>query len=483
MTHPENVPTPDAEQTFQRQHRLRWPSDRLQALRLSLCLLLLTLAGVGILSCVACQHHAQRIDTPRALPQRETPRAAPRPAQINEHPGPALASINGEPRIRVRVQAASNALTLGNPNGSHIILAPPPEFAETVQAHRYAAPITISHSAQGFTITDGQRRTVRWDLPHLIARADPGEVLQLGDRQYPHELVIHWRSDGNGSPAGRVDAINHVPMETYLAGVIEHELYPQWGLEAYRAQCIAARSYAFWEMKKNARRHFDLESTTASQVYGGRASNPTALQAVQSTRGMVVVFDRHVVPCFYSSTSAGVGADAHTTFDDFPAYPPLTGKVHGNWSRQSTSYSWTLSRNTNHLSHRIAAWGRGREHPVAGLQQLRQIEVAQTNSVGYPIQFTLHDARGGAYAIRASDFRLACNYTHPAVPDITRQNRLKSTFVQINVTGQSVTFQGRGFGHGVGLCQWSAQAMSQAGHTGEAILHFFYPHTSIQRAY
>ena len=109
-----------------------------------------------------------------------------------------------------------------------------------------------------------------------------------------------------------VDAVNSLPLDSYLRGVVPDESPPSWPLEALKAQAVAARTYAVATMKPAAT--FDLYPDTRSQVYGGVAAEVASTnQAVAETRGEVVTYDGQPVVTYFFSTSGGRTEDVENT--------------------------------------------------------------------------------------------------------------------------------------------------------------------------
>lgn len=403
------------------------------------------------------------------------------------YPGPLLTQVTREPAIRVRVQAdvpvlailptagtASDAVRISGPTGSG------------AKVYRYRLPLSVNRINRAWVIRDGAGQSVRWQLAELLIECDDGGTMRVGEANYPDRLTLTPRFDERGQEVGRFDVVNHVPLETYLPGVIERELYANWPEETFRAQAVAARSYALWEMTIATGRHYDLESTTASQVYGGQGSNPTALRAVKDTHGQVLAYGGRVLPAFFASSTGGLGQDALIAFPNrIEDLPPLHGREHGAWDRASPSYRWgPVTRDTATLSKRIAAWGKRQNHPAARLGTLARIEVGARNRVGRPSQFTLTDTAGQRIAIGCEMFRNACNFTREGEIPLANTQKLLSSQVDVAVIGAGVQFtNGRGHGHGVGMSQWGAQAMAEAGHGYVAILKFYYPGAELRKVY
>ncbi len=102
--------------------------------------------------------------------------------------------------------------------------------------------------------------------------------------------------------------INDLALEDYLKGVVPAEMPSKWNAEALKAQAIAARSYAVATRNagKHASKGFDLVATTADQAYGGAsAEKETTSNAVDDTRGIVLVQNKKVIPTYYHSSSGG----------------------------------------------------------------------------------------------------------------------------------------------------------------------------------
>lgn len=402
------------------------------------------------------------------------------------YPGPLLSSVSREPAIRVRIAQSTPQVTLGTTLASSQGLRVTGPRQSGAKVYRYAAPLSVTRMDGAWVLRDASGRVLRWRLPQLLIECDDGGPIKFTDRSYPRRLVLVPDLDDAGRETGQIDVVNHVPLETYLPGVIERELYPSWHAQAFRAQAVAARSYALWEMTVASHRHFDLESSTASQAYIGQGTNSTALQAVLDTRGQVLAYAGRVVPAFYSSSTGGLGQDAVIAFPNrVEDIAPLRARVHGGWDQASTTYRWgPINRSTTMLSSRIAAWGAKWNDPVAKMGTLQSVRVSQSNRVGRPAEFELTDTAGRSFRLQCEQFRNACNFAGPNQAPITKNERLLSSHVDVAVSGATTRFStGRGYGHGVGMSQWGAQAMAKAGHTYTQILGFYYPDSTVQQAY
>ncbi len=418
--------------------------------------------------------------TPRqdASPVPDTPAANARPGAsppaIGPRPGPALSSIAREPTIRVRVAANQAQADIHGPGDLHV--SPAPNVAPRI----FTPPLRITRQQTNWILRDARGQTLAWAVPTLRVSHASDAPLSVGRTAYPGQLVVVPAADER-----RLHVVNHLPLEQYLPGVVYRELYPNWSPAAFRAQAIAARSYALWEMTLQPHRAWDLESTTASQAYAGSTDHANANAAVAATRGMVLAYGGRVVPAFYNSTSGPIAQDAIVAFPNrAPNIPPLVGGPRGEWDRTSPHYRWQVTRTKQDLAARLAAWGRANRHPIAGLSGVNRINISRrTRSGPRPAAFLITDVNRGFHELPAESFRQAANHPAPGLGPVSRQQRLKSSFVTIQVNPTSITFAGHGFGHGVGMSQFGAQALAVQGHDHPAILRFYYPGSEIKRVY
>lgn len=105
---------------------------------------------------------------------------------------------------------------------------------------------------------------------------------------------------------GELVVINDLPLEDYILGVVPSEMPSKWSYEALKAQAIAARSYAIANRGKRASRGYDLKDTPEDQAYGGASSETYSTnKAVIETKGIVVTYNRKVIPAYYSASAGG----------------------------------------------------------------------------------------------------------------------------------------------------------------------------------
>ncbi len=396
---------------------------------------------------------------------------------VADHPPSPPVELGQEPQLRIRIARGRGELTVDGQRGGAVLVQPHPDRS----AHsplRFDGGADIQRRQGAFIIQPtGGGQAFRWRLDALDVHSRE-DALGLDGAGFPGRLVLVATGEET------FDVVNHVGIETYLPGVLASELYSHWHIEAYRAQAIAARSYALVMAERRRRLHYDLENTQASQVYAGATANARALEAARDTRGLVLSYDGLIVPAYYSSCTGPLGQDAALVFSNERDIPPLRGRDHRPWSDDSPHRLWgPVQRPIEGFSRRIAAWGRSVGHAVAAMDTLEQVEVIRRSHAGRAAAFRLTDRRGRSYELHAEQLRLAANHADASLPSLSAAQRLRSGDVEVRLEGPFVRIRGRGFGHGVGMSQHGAQSMARQGQGYQQILNQYYPQARIVRAY
>lgn len=357
--------------------------------------------------------------------------------------------------------------------------------AETGRGLVMRGPVTVTRQGHQWRVTDDAIDTPRvFTSRHMSVQPLGFDVatVALEQRNFNGGLRIVSRPDID---AGAFDIVNELPMEQYLPGVLARELFSHWHPETFAAQAVAARSFACYEHLHNRdRRHFDVEDTVRSQAYIGAVDLKSAHEAVQRTGGLVLGYDRWLVPGYYSSCCGGSAAAAVDVMGSNPAnaLAPLAGRTEPDVCTDAPIYDWTIERQRDVLSRRIAAWGEAQKiDRLAALGTLASIEPSRRRDSGRPIEYRLTDDFGRAVLLSAPRLRYAANYRDEQIKPYDAS--LGSSFVTARIDEHIVRFEGRGFGHGVGLCQYGAQTLAKQGRGYLDILHWYYPGVSIVKAY
>ena len=311
----------------------------------------------------------------------------------------------------------------------------------------------------------------------IVISPDDPNIFNLNGNDYRGKLKLIVNPDGN-----TFDAINLVPPEPYLAGVVGAEMPDYWEPEALKAQAIAARTYCFYVKKRfGTNREWDMKQTAAHQVYRGvSAESLQVWQAVNETKGQVVSCKQSegpvdIFPSYYSSTCGGHTENSKNVFGD--SYETLIGVPcpYCQDVAKPKFFFWPMIQfEKAYITERLLQ----RYPQLEQLGKIAEIVIADRTDFGEFARLTrikLIGSTGKSDSLRAEDFRLAIDPTG---------RKLRSTICQIvELSDKWAFFSGRGWGHGVGMCQCGAQGMARKGKNAQQILSYYYPGSQIISIY
>jgi stage II sporulation protein D len=340
-----------------------------------------------------------------------------------------------------------------------------------------------------------------WLEPVPGSRPDPAGVFQLQQRRYPGRLRLLVSG-------GKLQAINHVPLETYLPSVVGSEMPASWPQEALRAQAVAARTYALRQLKPAAA--YDLKATVSSQVYKGlEAETASTRKAVASTRGQVLMFGSNLANTVFHSSSGGL---TENSGDIWQQQLPYLVSV-PDFDHDSPVHQWQEQLPADRLRQAFAetggvyridvlattATGRVRQARVVGPRGTLVVTGPQLRSrLGLrstQVRFQVLDAQP---ALAQSPPLPPAPMGIPIVPSEGATPRMPIPVVRSagaaagpaanSLAGgrarpepqPTLLAVGRGFGHGVGMSQWGALAMARRGESHERILSHYYRGTVLR---
>ncbi len=306
---------------------------------------------------------------------------------------------------------------------------------------------------------DGLRAGERAIGPVWRVDAEPGGVLRAGRWRVRGGLEVSRSGSG-------LRIVNHVGIEDYVAGTLGREVYPDWEPEMLKAQAVVARSYVLYRRARGsnsvdaAEGAFDVEGTTAGQVYGGAdAETPTLVAAVVATRGWVLSYQGAPIVAAYHSASGGRTASAEEVWGR--AVPYLISQSVENEEDSPDTY-WRASISRTKLRRALIPLGIRVGDP-------RELSVALRSPSGRAMQIRVAGPDGaGEVAARALRSALG-------------EDVIRSTLFEVRTSDDGFILVGSGHGHGVGMSQWGAQAMAKSGASYREILAAFYPGTLLVR--
>jgi SpoIID/LytB domain protein len=275
-------------------------------------------------------------------------------------------------------------------------------------------------------------------------------------RPYAGALQIYVDGDALG-------VINIAPLADYLAGILAAEL-PQAELPALQAQAVISRTYILKNWLRHSKDGYQFCDLTHCQTYKGMADvTPTIRQAVTSTADEILTFDEQPIEAYYSSTCGGATADDAGVWASEKDQPYLKSIVDGSFCSPSPHYRWRARISADSL-HQI--WQRRLGDSITS------ITVTKKGADGRVRELALMG--NSLHLITGEDFRaVTCR--------VLGWNMLKSTAFDLRFEKNYYIFNGRGLGHGLGLCQYGALEMARRGYSYREILRHYFPGAEIQK--
>jgi stage II sporulation protein D len=279
--------------------------------------------------------------------------------------------------------------------------------------------------------------------------------------------------------------VNSLPMDSYLRGVVPLEIGNRTPAEfaAVQAQAVAARTYAYKHLTSS--RAFDMYATVQDQVYGGvDAEKPQSDSAIATTADIVVLYNGQPITTPYHSTCGGSTAGVSEVWYDQPDQPylrPVSDRIPGTnsfYCDPSPRFSWTQSYDAAGLravmEKYLASYTKAPKNGPGKITDIRE----QGRTPSGRIAALTVQTETGSYTLRGNDIRFVLRDPKGAI--------LNSTFFSFTkeTSGgevSSFTVNGRGYGHGIGMCQWGAIGRARAGQNYRTILETYYPGTTIGR--
>lgn len=245
---------------------------------------------------------------------------------------------------------------------------------------------------------------------------------------------------------GQLTLVNRVAIEKYIAGVVQSESGWNRHPAFYEVQAIIARTYALRNQRNNGHHGFDLCDGVHCQAYYGRTAYEHIIAAVDLTRGDVVVdADNRLINAVYHANCGGETVNSEHVWQQAESY--LKGVVDPHCVGQP-GYAWEASLTQDQLFRFLESnYGL-----VPNATQRQQI-----------LTFTQHNRLHTLRPFQQVSLRF-----------IRTAFNFRSTFFSFSPFNEKIFVQGRGYGHGVGLCQEGAMEMAKKGYDRGEIIDFYY---------
>jgi len=363
---------------------------------------------------------------------------------------------------------------------------------------RLDGPGTVVCSRSGSQVTwrgGGQQGTTD---TLVLQPVDPGHRVLQGEAEYRGGFLVRTTPGGSG-----LTLVNNLDLESYLRGVVPWEIgrHGNDKFAALEAQAVAARTYTISHLGTRKSRGFDVYASVQDQVYKGAADeDPICNSAVESTAGLVLRFDDEEIEAYYSACCGGVSSNIEEVWAR-GGRPYLVSKLdsagEGEDAFCSTSRyfdwreSWTAGRLEEIMQKTLPEYVKFMTQPGrtdwAGPVFSPRDGSSSANRPGRLINLEILDrttsgrvarlavtTEAGVYHVRGDRVRWVLK---PASgnPFILRSALFEVELVRDGERLVEVAIRGRGYGHGIGLCQTGALAMAERGYNVRKILSHYYP--------
>lgn len=259
----------------------------------------------------------------------------------------------------------------------------------------------------------------------------------------------------------QTNIIKEIPFEEYIKGVVAGEMPATFELEALKAQAVASRSYAMYQMTATKDKAYDVVNTTANQVYltdeqlkdNWKEDYPEKINkiktAIAETSGEYLTYNGEIVNAMFFSTSVGATENSEEVF--VSALPYLRS-VDSTWDKESPVYIDTYTFTLEDFYKKLNL----------PFKQTLKIEVTEKTSTGR------------TKALKINDQEMKGR-------DVATKLSLRSNYFDIVQNQNNITITTKGFGHGVGMSQYGANGMAKEGYKYDQILKHYYKNTEIKK--
>lgn len=448
-----------------------------------------------------------------------------------------------QPKINERVvlsthrsfESAEDSADRWKVKGIAVELAQPRQWQVWAKRETYSTPLLRrlllqnlqSHGAvAAFLETQPQQQAPKATLTVNGNRYQQDEV-EIASNQ-PLDITFNRSDHGTKTYAGSLKLqpnaygtytlVNKVPLETYLRGVVPHEIGPGAPQPAIEAQAVLARTYVLRNLRRFAIDNYQLCADTQCQVYWGITNpDPAADRAIASTRGQVLTYQNELVDALYSSTTGGVTARFSDVWNgsDRPYLRSVVDSVQNSWDLATRSladeqnfrafiaqktgfnetgwdmFRWREVSSLQEMSRDLRSYLQSKQHSLANFTQVQDIRVLERSPAGRVQRLSVVTDRGALelekdeilralYAPNSTLFYIDPVYEEAAAKTSSAEPAAKTVKTVAPKTLKGFAFVGGGLGHGVGMSQTGAYHLGDLGWASSRILSFYYPGTQLQ---
>ncbi len=363
---------------------------------------------------------------------------------------PGYGASTSSPLIRVKILKDKSRVEV-RATGSYSIRAL--NLARELSFPSSHSALTIEASQQGIRAS-GEI----WGREVLIRPEGGNSLIRVDSRRYRGQIIVQQKGS-------LLEVINELPLEEYLWGVIKAEISPAWPRACVLAFTIAARTYALKKLQDSSSRTtgYHVSSEQEDQVYRGvEGEDSLSRERVNQTRGKVLTYLGEIIEAKYHACCGGYSASLGDVWGG-EGYPYLVAKPN-NFCSKSPYFSWEFKIEAEKLRELLKEKGL----ILGRLYRIRLLEFDQSRRVK---RVEIQHQEGKT------------ELTGTKLRELVGAGNLRSTLFTVKRFAADFFFKGRGWGHGVGLCQEGAKVMGEQGYTYEEILEFYYPGTLVEIIY
>ncbi len=365
----------------------------------------------------------------------------------------------------------------------------------SVTAKASGASVSLSTKLGGSILSAGKGKK--------IIISNENSLLKVGNSSYRGKIQLFINSNG------KISVVNELSLDDYVKGVLPYEVFSSWNTEILKAMAVVARTYAVRTKLSgtHASDGFDICATTHCQTYGGTTRETESTNnAVSETSGFIITYNGDVATTpyhgssgyFTESVSSGWGSNAEL-------FPYLTSAYNPYEDYRSISNGkWENVVPKNDIINHVSSYYKSK---ISG--NITDISYERQEN-GYVNSMTVTDSSGNVFKfntsssvrsffgdlVKSANFGIAETYipserATPAITVISADGTYETTningYTYVDAQGEKTcsgfesvcVFDGIGNGHGIGLSQYGAKFMADAGFTYDEIISTYFPGTEI----
>lgn len=346
--------------------------------------------------------------------------------------------------------------------------------------------IWMLSSPEGFLVSDlkDSRRQHIIKSPQIVISMISGKIFTLNGKKIRSDAFKINALEGNISYDGHVYEgaffvirnfqknylINCIELENYVESGLRWEMVPEWPKTALEVGAIAYRTYALSKIIKTRLKYkrlgqpsyYDMRCTPVHQCYKGMHEFSSIHEAVRRTRGVIITYNNEPIDALYDACCGG-SIPAKRAGVNFEKAPYLARSYCCKYCKNCKYYNWSHTYSLQDLTTLLR-------------DLLEQNDRPKTIT---DIRVSVRDSAGVVQKIEVKTNRKWVSFSANRLSSCCKD--IKSCAFSLLRSRNKVTFEGKGYGHQLGLCQWGAYNMAQMGWDYKRILKFYYPNTKISK--